>query len=358
MALWQFNIQFIPRPWFESAGRRVDALFPGEGCYLGLPAWREHQPRMHLASLFSRALPPARSWNADILLWGNGSRTDAQVSLHRGLVEAIAVRVDVREDYARLLEQIVAIAGELGCVLLFPETRQVIEPDVFRLNRAIRESRATRFVKDPHAVLAEANSEAGTPHPPPGPRAGASAARVGTQLHPCLAAAEILAFEQKHAIRLPEEYRAFLQEVGNGGSELFPLGEMDEGFDVRPWQEGDAFIGRLAAPFPYTAAWNDLTGYPEYDKAKEHDEQWLAGYERKLDAFELRYWVPLNGAIPIAELGCAIRLWLVVAGPERGNVWHDDRANRNGLRPLLTPQGARVSFRQWCEGCECDWRNA
>ena len=39
-------------------------------------------------------------------------------------------------------------------------------------------------------------------------------------------------------------------------------------------------------------------------------------YERQYDEFEKRYWDSsrVNGAIPICEIGCALRIWLVVTG--------------------------------------------
>ena len=173
---------------------------------------------------------------------------------------------------------------------------------------------------------------------------------VGAGLFPCLDENEISAFEEKHSVRLPEDYRTFLIDIGNGGSELFKLGEMDNSFDFQPWEENDGFIGTLAEPFQYSEAWNDLSGYPVYEAGKEDDEEWLEEYDHQRDLFDQEYFIPLNGALPIAHLGCAIRLWLVITGPERGNVWYDDRANLQGLKPLLTSDGRRLSFLEWCKG--------
>ncbi|MCX6848441.1 MAG: SMI1/KNR4 family protein [Verrucomicrobia bacterium] len=159
--------------------------------------------------------------------------------------------------------------------------------------------------------------------------------------------AEVLAFERAHAVRLPEEYRAFLMSVGKGGAGpgygVFDLGECDEGFDFRAWHEGDGFVGTLRLPFPHTAAWNDLTGMPE-DELSETDE---AAYEQQRAAFEEDYFAPLDGAIPICHLGCALRQWLIVSGPEAGHVWEDKRADYEGLSPLQTHGAERVSFYSW-----------
>lgn len=173
---------------------------------------------------------------------------------------------------------------------------------------------------------------------------------VGAGLFPCISNTDVSAFEKRHSVLLPPEYRYFLTIVGNGGTELFKLGEMDDGWDFRAWEENDGFIGILSEPFQYSEEWNDLTGHPEFEPGKETDEAWLAEYDRKRDLFYDHYWIPINGAIPIAHWGCAIRLWLVVTGPERGNVWHDDRANLQGLKPLKKSDGSRLGFLEWCKG--------
>jgi len=127
-------------------------------------------------------------------------------------------------------------------------------------------------------------------------------------------------FEAQHGIVLPADYRWFITTIANGGAGpgygVFRLGEMDEG----SWQEGDGFVGTLANPFPYTEAWNDLA------------------------AGEARYFAPIDGAIPVCHLGCAIRIWLVVSGPEAGHLWQDDRANDGGWEPLGPP---RMRFLDW-----------
>jgi len=113
----------------------------------------------------------------------------------------------------------------------------------------------------------------------------------------------------------------------------------------KQWQEGDGFVGVLAQPFTYSLPWNDLTGCLEYDPDASLEKQ--REFERKRDAFEEEYYKRIDGALLLAHLGCAIRLWLVVSGTERGNVWYDNRANLRGLRPLAGEKVERMRF--------CDW---
>jgi hypothetical protein len=165
------------------------------------------------------------------------------------------------------------------------------------------------------------------------------------ELNPTLSEGAMSGFEAQHGIRLPEDYRQFLTRVGNGGAGpyygLFRLGEMDDGFDYGPW--GD-FVGRLSSPFPHSEAWNDLTGKPDDQAAMESAE-----YDGLIEAFDRRYYETrqVDGAIPICHLGCALRHWLVITGPEAGNVWCDDRADYEGLHPLVAHGRDRTTFFGW-----------
>jgi hypothetical protein len=166
--------------------------------------------------------------------------------------------------------------------------------------------------------------------------------------HPVLSPTAIRDFEQKHRIELPMEYRGFLLRVGNGGAGpgygVFRLEEMDDGFGHRAWSENDGCIGVLSMPFPHTTSWNDLPEGAAYEYPAD-DRGWQEENDRYFDA------VNVNGAIPICHLGCALRQWLVVTGPEAGNIWNDDRAQYGGLSPLQQEGLVRVNFAQ----SHCSW---
>jgi len=177
------------------------------------------------------------------------------------------------------------------------------------------------------------------------------------RLGPTKSEADICEFEQKHNVKLPNDYRQFLVDIGNGGAGpfygVFPLGEMDSNFGLRSWQENDGFIGDLSESFPLERAWNDVSAMPSDDLA-ERDE---AEYDRQMEAFDTVYWRPslVNGAIPICHEGCALRVWLVVTGSFAGHLWEDRRTEYAGLKPLQLGDGSLAKFsvwyREWLEGC-------
>ena len=82
------------------------------------------------------------------------------------------------------------------------------------------------------------------------------------------------------------------------------------------------------------------------DAGEEVDDE---EYDRIERARSRAYFAPelTNGAIPICHHGCAIRDWLVVSGPEAGNVWTDDRASDGGIFPVTTRGRERTSFLEW-----------
>lgn len=174
------------------------------------------------------------------------------------------------------------------------------------------------------------------------------------RLNPSSSEAEVLAFETTHGILLPADYREFLIKIGNGGAGpfygIFPLGFADHVFDVAQWHENDGLVGDLSDAFPFTTEWNDLTGMPDDD---------LAASERyeQMEVFEERYWSLdlINGSIPICHIGCAIRIYLVITGPEAGYLWEDRRAEYKGIKPLMLRDGSKATFatwyKEWLVGC-------
>lgn len=174
----------------------------------------------------------------------------------------------------------------------------------------------------------------------------------GGEIAAPLAEADVQAFEERHEVRLPEGYRAFLTQFANGGAGpgygVFPLGLFDGSGDaLQPWADGEGVVGRLGRPFPLARAWNLSPSrlQPPVEFESDSDE------DRWHDDLDAEYWRAelVDGAFPICHHGCALRSYLVVSGPERGNVWLDRRAEYAGIEPHTDDAGRHLTFLAWYE---------
>jgi hypothetical protein len=136
--------------------------------------------------------------------------------------------------------------------------------------------------------------------------------RYDYQFRPPLALEQVEAFERAYQITLPSPYRQFLTELGNGGPGPY--------YGISPLERE---APQLLHPFPATQAF-ELTD----DDTDDADHAEIAG------------------ALPIAEYGCGIFMLLVVRGEAAGQVWVDARYE-GGIKPILDPQGAPMTFDAW-----------
>ena len=173
----------------------------------------------------------------------------------------------------------------------------------------------------------------------------------------------VRAFETRYGLTLPEDYRSFLLEVGNGGAGpcygLLPFASF-----------GTYKVGDLREQFPHTVAWNMPEGWfknlpdPWDGEGEQLPTSWPS-IEAMLDAVgalpvnedaarrrkELESWYfsseHVNGALPICHEGCGYYDLLVVQGAAYGSVWIDGRASDQGLAPVLSESGEPLSFGTW-----------
>lgn len=149
--------------------------------------------------------------------------------------------------------------------------------------------------------------------------------------NPVLTPEEIAAFEEKHGCHLPESYREFLLQVGDGGAGpeygLFRLGQHRCDYDnIHDEELCFADNADLSQPFPHQHAWND----------EECDDE--AAYLSD----EL-----VTGSMIIADRGCNLSTRLVITGPLAGEIWDDERSDGQGLSPRLAPNGSHYQFLPW-----------
>ncbi|MEU5214406.1 SMI1/KNR4 family protein [Streptomyces sp. NPDC020742] len=160
-----------------------------------------------------------------------------------------------------------------------------------------------------------------------------------------LTAEELADLEGWLGVRLPEEYRDFLRQVGAGGAGpaygVFPVRRAADGGWQWVGDGGDLTApGRLAEPFSTTGPDAARFTALEAERPLEEDFSDEDAYDEAQDAWWQR-WEALRwsedrtvGAICLCHTGCAERRWLVVSGPERGRVWADARCDDVDLEPL------------------------
>jgi hypothetical protein len=148
---------------------------------------------------------------------------------------------------------------------------------------------------------------------------------------------QVAAFERRHAVTLPEEYRAFVTGVANGGAgPAYGLFSLAEAVTAEP--RGRVPDDFLRTPFRHRRAYNPL------------DDPKFASFWRRVEDGEIeedeadrRHLYQAAGTLVLCHEGCGILHLLVVTGPTRGKMWVDDRCDDMGLYPL------EVGFFDWYE---------
>jgi uncharacterized protein (TIGR02996 family) len=171
------------------------------------------------------------------------------------------------------------------------------------------------------------------------------------QLGPVLSKLTIVWFEREHQVALPEEYRMFLLEVGNGGmgpplSGLYSLAKAEEQSTfinlARPFpvsgHDTEEFIGRCLRNEPRSAL--SRVGITHIEDA-----------EAPLAPLTLSRCQA--GCLPLADFGgggIGIKSYLVVSGEQRGFIWLEGYAGLEGCEPDYSRNtGEQKSFFAWYE---------
>lgn len=162
----------------------------------------------------------------------------------------------------------------------------------------------------------------------------------GFELRPTLSLDDVERFEELHQVRLPEEYREFLLELGDGGAG--PFGGVFSLVDRQRIQLDHLDVpGFLQTAFPHSTKWRP--DEPVEPLEGESD----ADFEAREQRFDEWYFEPdrVFGSLAVAYNAYGDTVRLVVTGPERGMLWDDGRSNMIGLFPRA------LTFQQWYE----DW---
>lgn len=188
-------------------------------------------------------------------------------------------------------------------------------------------------------------------------------------LEPVLSVADMAALEGWLGMRLPEQYRSFLIEVAAGGAG--PCGwvstvrrHVSGGWcwgghlpDIWPsyncYCEWELDPAALARPFPtWRMDHHDravLFGPPPFEENFTDPDAFQAAFDAWAAPVNAGFLAPerTDGAVEIAQRGCALSEWLILAGPAAGTIWHDDRADGADMAPARDRAGQPLTFHRW-----------
>lgn len=141
------------------------------------------------------------------------------------------------------------------------------------------------------------------------------------QCNPCLTEEEIQAFENHYQITLPEEYRFYLKELGNGGTHgILPLAEsLKRRFsDENPPKEYLSDDFKITTSRPLLREDLEALGYWEMSVPEQDD-----------------FWTDmLRGTIDLLDRGSGAFGVLVISGEDRGMIFEDSMYADAGIYPL------------------------
>jgi hypothetical protein len=159
----------------------------------------------------------------------------------------------------------------------------------------------------------------------------------GYSLNPVISIQEVEKFEVQNKILLPNEYRDFITQIGNGGDgpPFYGLFSLNESYDEtkKGNREIDNFLSR---EFPLTEYW-----------VWESEEHWTEEKKKKYNRV-------FNGNLILGTEGCGMYWTLIVSGPLRGQIW--DIADV-GAQPCAPSLSFLEWYEYWLDGGSDWWRD-
>ncbi|WP_278011393.1 SMI1/KNR4 family protein [Flavobacterium gyeonganense] len=153
----------------------------------------------------------------------------------------------------------------------------------------------------------------------------------------------LIAFEAKFNVRIPEDYRFFLLNVSNGivNKNKWGLNLVEKIDFVDFFYEDNEYNPSI--PFELT---NKVVFGRGSDCKEVSPYPYEITFDQNYDIFEKGY---SNGQIHIAGYGCGTSAFIVVNGSEYSNVWVDDFSSNNEVYPEydFKSNRPRFSFTDW-----------
>jgi hypothetical protein len=147
MAINQFVIELLPKKWVDSSNNPIQEIF-SDDFYDVDKAWDSYQLTIDLASIISKFLPKSDSWHENMELYGNNEQNDVHIWKECGKIKSIKFRLDQFSKDDLIKREMIKLADILGCYLLLPEFKKIINADLNELNEQIKNSAAAKYSND------------------------------------------------------------------------------------------------------------------------------------------------------------------------------------------------------------------
>jgi hypothetical protein len=165
----------------------------------------------------------------------------------------------------------------------------------------------------------------------------------GAHLNPTLTVDDIVHFEQRYRIKLPNGYRNFLLHLGNGGDgpPHYGFASLPLSLDTLSISDGVilAQLQKMHLPFPFIEPW-------------VWEDEELPADDVEKDLLADKHAAVRYGILFLGDDGCG-QLWqLIITGPERGNVWLFTDV---GITPTNPKRNFLTWYEDWLDGITSWW---
>ena len=167
------------------------------------------------------------------------------------------------------------------------------------------------------------------------------ASRYSLEMNPPIAVEEVIEIENQYNIKLPDEYRAFITTIANGGfGPDFGLLSLQDSLKYFHNVKQDERLERdfLKIPFTHTSTYN----FDEDPYILELGEKCDRGKIPESECDRV-YDYLIAGTMAISTEGCGYYRFIVITGPTRDQVWFNADVSDGGYIPL------NLSFLDWYE---------
>ena len=151
MAIWQFDVAFVPRggpaPWRTADGHEVPSIESSEA--VKAQAW--------LHAHYGDPWVMIEGW----FVYGSEKSNRVDLLLNQDKTAQLSARIDARSEAAtQFIGELCELSSLLECGMFSAEMWRLLEATPAALGLALERSRAAAFVRDPENVLRGAGSGA------------------------------------------------------------------------------------------------------------------------------------------------------------------------------------------------------